>query len=180
MSSTRRRANAGAIVWFDNTNHNIVNASSAGLFPIGVAVTHAAINDATVRVRLNGVAVSAVAGIPRGGRLRSNLVWLWINGLAAEPDISAYQAVVAVGESTFRHGVAWYGCGVHRMALESVIIAMASVIRAVPAAGISVDQVTVDPHTGKITVGPAPGATAAARNSWDEVLNNAADQERTS
>ena len=34
------------------------------------------------------------------------------------------------------------------------------VIRAVQAAGISVDQVTVDPNTGKITVGPAPGATS--------------------
>jgi predicted RecA/RadA family phage recombinase len=55
--------NAAAAVWFDNvTNHNVVNASSAGLFPVGVAVAHAATGDATVRVRLSGVPVAAVPG----------------------------------------------------------------------------------------------------------------------
>jgi predicted RecA/RadA family phage recombinase len=52
--------NAGAAVFFDNvTGHNVVNASGAGLFPLGVAVKAAGTNDATVRVRLNGVAVAA-------------------------------------------------------------------------------------------------------------------------
>lgn len=55
--------NAAAPVWWDaTTNHNVVNASSAGLFPIGVAVEHAATGDATVRVRLSGIPVAAVAG----------------------------------------------------------------------------------------------------------------------
>jgi hypothetical protein len=52
------------------------------------------------------------------------------------------------------------------------------IVKAAQAAGISVDRITVDPHTGEITVGAAAGA-AATRNSWDEVLN-AADQDRAS
>jgi predicted RecA/RadA family phage recombinase len=51
-----------AIVWWDNTtNHNVVAASAAGLFPIGVAVQAAGSSDATVRVRLSGVPAAAVA-----------------------------------------------------------------------------------------------------------------------
>jgi predicted RecA/RadA family phage recombinase len=52
----------GAAVWWDSGNGNIVNASSAGLFPIGAAVRHAETGDATVRVRLSGVPVTAVPG----------------------------------------------------------------------------------------------------------------------
>jgi predicted RecA/RadA family phage recombinase len=53
----------GQRVWFDNTtNHNVVNASAAGLFAIGAAVKGAGTNDTTVRVRLDGVAVAAVPG----------------------------------------------------------------------------------------------------------------------
>lgn len=56
--------NAGALVWWDNvTGHNVVNASSAGLFPIGVAVVEAGTGEATVRVRLSGIPVAAVAGL---------------------------------------------------------------------------------------------------------------------
>ena len=42
--------NEGALVFWDNTtNHNVVNASSAGLFPIGVAVAHAGSSDTAPR-----------------------------------------------------------------------------------------------------------------------------------
>lgn len=54
--------NEGAAVWWNTTTGDVANASSAGLFPIGVAVKGAGTNDATVRVRLNGVAVAAVPG----------------------------------------------------------------------------------------------------------------------
>jgi len=61
--------NAGAAVFFDNvTGHNVVNASGAGLFPLGVAVKAAGTNDATVRVRLNGVAVAAAGAWWHPGR----------------------------------------------------------------------------------------------------------------
>jgi predicted RecA/RadA family phage recombinase len=54
--------NEGAAVWFDNTTgHAIVNAT-AGVFPIGVAVQAAGTNDATCRVRLSGIPVTAVPG----------------------------------------------------------------------------------------------------------------------
>jgi predicted RecA/RadA family phage recombinase len=54
--------NEGAIVWFDNTtNHNVVNASATGMFPIGVAVRAAGSSDTTCRVRLSGIPVAAVA-----------------------------------------------------------------------------------------------------------------------
>jgi hypothetical protein len=53
----------GAAVWWDNvTGHNVVNASGAGLFPIGAAVRAAATGDTTCRVRLSGIPVAAVAG----------------------------------------------------------------------------------------------------------------------
>jgi predicted RecA/RadA family phage recombinase len=55
--------NEGAAVWFDDTTrHAIVNASAAGVFPIGVAVQSAGTNDATCRVRLSGIPVTAVPG----------------------------------------------------------------------------------------------------------------------
>ena len=50
------------VFWDNTTNHNVVNASGAGLFPIGVAVKEAGTNDTTCRVRLDGVSVTAVAG----------------------------------------------------------------------------------------------------------------------
>jgi predicted RecA/RadA family phage recombinase len=52
----------GAAVWWDTTTSDVANASGAGLFPIGVAVKAAGTNDATVRVRLSGIPVAAVAG----------------------------------------------------------------------------------------------------------------------
>jgi hypothetical protein len=54
------------------------------------------------------------------------------------------------------------------------------VVKAARAAGVEVDQVTVNPTTGAITVGPAPlgsGANSIA-NPWDEVLTDAADEKR--
>ena len=53
--------NEGAQVWWDSTPGNVVNATQAGAFPIGVAVKAAGTNDATVRVRLSGVPVAAGA-----------------------------------------------------------------------------------------------------------------------
>jgi hypothetical protein len=44
-------------------------------------------------------------------------------------------------------------------------------IKAARAAGVNVGQVTVDPHTGKITMGPAQGANSTGINVWDEVLD---------
>ena len=49
------------------------------------------------------------------------------------------------------------------------------VVKAARAAGVDVDQVTVDPHTGEITVGarlPANGTT----NPLDDWMANRADQ----
>jgi hypothetical protein len=44
------------------------------------------------------------------------------------------------------------------------------VVKAARAAGVNVDQVTVDPHTGVITVGPAQrGEPSDSGNPWDEV-----------
>jgi predicted RecA/RadA family phage recombinase len=54
--------NAGARVWWDASAGNVVNASSAGLFPIGCAVQGAGTNDAIAAVRLDGIAVTAVPG----------------------------------------------------------------------------------------------------------------------
>jgi hypothetical protein len=55
------------------------------------------------------------------------------------------------------------------------------VVKAARAAGVNVDQVTVDPHTGAITAAAAwAGGDPTARNPWDEVLTNAADQKRAS
>jgi hypothetical protein len=51
-------------------------------------------------------------------------------------------------------------------------------VKAARAAGMAVNQITVDPHTGAITMtqgANAPGMT----NAWDEVLN-AEDPKRTS
>jgi hypothetical protein len=45
---------------------------------------------------------------------------------------------------------------------------------------VDVSQVTVDPHTGAITVGPAQGVSGTGMmNAWDEVLStNAEDAKR--
>ena len=51
--------NEGAQVWWETSPGNVVNATQAGAFPIGVAVRAAGTNDATVRVRLSGVPVVA-------------------------------------------------------------------------------------------------------------------------
>jgi hypothetical protein len=51
------------------------------------------------------------------------------------------------------------------------------VVKAARAAGVAVDQVTVDPRTGAITAAQnakGPGA----KNAWDEVLD-AEDEKRT-
>ena len=50
----------GDKVSFDNTNH-YCDAAGAGLYPIGVAIAAAANPGATVRVKLNEVAVTAAA-----------------------------------------------------------------------------------------------------------------------
>jgi hypothetical protein len=54
------------------------------------------------------------------------------------------------------------------------------VVKAARAAGVAVDQVTVDPHTGAITAAQSvkgPGM----KNAWDEVLSSdAEDTKRTS
>ena len=50
----------GAIVWFDTSGATVENATSAGLYAIGVAVKAALDADATVNVRLDGAAVVAV------------------------------------------------------------------------------------------------------------------------
>ena len=52
----------GARVWWSTTTGNVANATGAGLYAIGVAVRAAGSSDATVRVRLDGIAVAAVAG----------------------------------------------------------------------------------------------------------------------
>jgi hypothetical protein len=54
------------------------------------------------------------------------------------------------------------------------------VVKAARAAGVDVDQVTVYPKTGAITVGPAQlgGGANGVANPWDEVLTNAADEKR--
>jgi len=54
--------NEGAAVGWSTTDHNVKNATGAGLYPIGVAVRGAGSSDTTVRVRLSGVPVAAVGG----------------------------------------------------------------------------------------------------------------------
>jgi predicted RecA/RadA family phage recombinase len=54
--------NEGAAVWWDTDDSNVVNASGAGLYPIGVAVAAAGSSDTTARVRLSGIPVAAVPG----------------------------------------------------------------------------------------------------------------------
>ena len=44
-------------------------------------------------------------------------------------------------------------------------------VKAARAAGVDVKTVTVDPHTGKITMGPAQGVNRTGMNAWDEVLD---------
>jgi predicted RecA/RadA family phage recombinase len=53
--------NEGAGVWWDDSAKAVKNASSAGLFPIGVAVAAAGDTDTTCTVRLNGVSVVAAS-----------------------------------------------------------------------------------------------------------------------
>jgi predicted RecA/RadA family phage recombinase len=52
---------AGAIAFF-NTSTKAIGATGAGLFPIGAVIADAGSGDASVLVRLNGVAATAVAG----------------------------------------------------------------------------------------------------------------------
>jgi predicted RecA/RadA family phage recombinase len=62
LSKASGQINAGAAVWWDTSPGNVVNATQAGAFPIGVAVKAAGTNDATCRVRLSGVPVVAAGG----------------------------------------------------------------------------------------------------------------------
>ena len=52
----------GAAVFWDASAKNVVNASGAGLYPIGCATVAAGSSDATCLVRLDGVATAAVPG----------------------------------------------------------------------------------------------------------------------
>jgi hypothetical protein len=57
------------------------------------------------------------------------------------------------------------------------------VVKAARAAGVAVEQVTVNPHSGAITAGPAQGVVdgLGQPNSWDEVLiRDAEDTKRSS
>ena len=63
---------------------------------------------------------------------------------------------------------------VHKFKHRDVVRA----VKAVRAAGVDVDQVTIDPHTGEITVGARLPANDAANNPWDEVLVDAEDAKR--
>lgn len=54
--------NVGAEVWWDADNSNVANASAEGLYLLGCAVEAAGSGDTSVRVRLNGVSVTAVPG----------------------------------------------------------------------------------------------------------------------
>jgi len=51
--------NEGEIVWFDTSGGTVENVTGVGFFPIGVAAAAALDADATVKVRLDGVAVIA-------------------------------------------------------------------------------------------------------------------------
>ena len=51
--------NEGAKVWWKAADGNVVNATGAGYWPIGVAAKAAGTSEATVRVRLDGVALTA-------------------------------------------------------------------------------------------------------------------------
>jgi hypothetical protein len=53
------------------------------------------------------------------------------------------------------------------------------IVKAARAAGVNVDQVTVDPHTGKITVAQGENAPATP-NAWDEVLSTDAEDAKRS
>jgi hypothetical protein len=46
-------------------------------------------------------------------------------------------------------------------------------------AGESVERVEIDPASGKISVVLATPGEESGRNSWDEVLTDAADEKRT-
>ena len=50
----------GAAVWWDTSPGNVINATAAGAYPIGVAVRAAGTDDTTCRVRLSGIPVTAV------------------------------------------------------------------------------------------------------------------------
>lgn len=51
----------GQVIFWDNTNKRFTSASATGLFPVGVAAEAAANPSALGKVRLDGVAVTAVA-----------------------------------------------------------------------------------------------------------------------
>jgi hypothetical protein len=50
-------------------------------------------------------------------------------------------------------------------------------VNAARAAGVKVEAITIDTHTGKITLGPAQGGVdgQGQPNAWDEVLNTDAE-----
>jgi len=52
----------GAKVWWDNTNKKVEFASATGLYEIGTLMSAATSGVLTAKVRLNGIAVTAVPG----------------------------------------------------------------------------------------------------------------------
>ena len=55
-------ASQGAKVWWDNTNKKVEFASATGLYEIGTLMSAATSGPLTAKVRLNGIAVTAVPG----------------------------------------------------------------------------------------------------------------------
>lgn len=53
---------AGGIAYWDDTDKDVTSVSGVGLYPIGTFTAAAGASDATVFVRLDGVATAAVAG----------------------------------------------------------------------------------------------------------------------
>ena len=51
----------GAAVWWDTSPRNVINATAAGAYPIGVAVRAADTDQTTCNVRLSGIPVMAAS-----------------------------------------------------------------------------------------------------------------------
>jgi predicted RecA/RadA family phage recombinase len=51
----------GAAVWWDTSPGNVINATAAGAYPIGVAVRAAGTDQTTCHVRLSGIPVMAAS-----------------------------------------------------------------------------------------------------------------------
>ena len=70
----------------------------------------------------------------------------------------------------------WVANAVHKFKDRDV----QRVIKAARSAGLDPVAVEVDPKTGRIRVISSKAAVASNGNSWDEVLNNAANEKRPS